>query len=195
MKDYLEKLEIGEGKVKLSAEEIKGILAENGKIVANETQKLEDKYKSQIDTFNSTINDLNDQIKNAPDSKEIDNLKQKIADYEEKESQRIADEKKAKEESIRQSRVDAFFNDVKFASDSAKTGVIAKFNEKDFKYDEEAQKFQGASEWLEELKKNDVGAFQSNVANPTYTTNITSPTSDATADELREAMGLSVEKK
>lgn len=195
MKDYLEKLEIGEGKVKLSAEEIKGILAENGKIVANETQKLEDKYKSQIDTFNSTINDLNEQIKNAPDSKEIDNLKQKIDDYEEKENQRIADEKKAKEESIRQSRVDAFFNDVKFASDSAKMGVMAKFNEKDFKYDEESQKFQGASEWLEELKKSDVGAFQSDVANPTYTTSINSPTSDATADELREAMGLSVEKK
>lgn len=195
MKDYLEKLEIGEGKVKLSAEEIKGILAENGKIVANETQKLEDKYKSQIDTFNSTINDLNEQIKNAPDSKEIDNLKQKIADYEEKESQRIADEKKAKEESIRQSRVDAFFNDVKFASDSAKTGVIAKFNEKNFKYDEESQKFQGASEWLEELKKSDVGAFQSNVANPTYTTNPTAPTNDSSMDGILRAMGLNEEKK
>ena len=184
MKDYLEKLEIGEGKVKLSAEEIKGILAENGKIVANETQKLEDKY-----------NDLNEQIKNAPDSKEIDNLKQKIADYEEKESQRIADEKKAKEESIRQSRVDAFFNDVKFASDSAKTGVIAKFNEKNFKYDEESQKFQGASEWLEELKKSDVGAFQSNVANPTYTTNPTAPTNDSSMDGILRAMGLNEEKK
>ena len=39
MKEFLENLEIGEGKVKLSKEEVKSILAEHGKTVTTESEK------------------------------------------------------------------------------------------------------------------------------------------------------------
>ena len=90
MNDFLEKLEIGEGKVKLSKEEIKAILAEHGKSVKIETEKVEDKLKKDIDTYKSTIDDLKAQIEKAPKSDEIENLKTKIADYEQKEVDRKA---------------------------------------------------------------------------------------------------------
>ena len=197
MKEFLEKLEIGEGKVKLSAEEVKSILAENGKIVATEKKKVEDDYNTKVENYKTTINDLNEKLKNVPDSKELNELKQQVADFQEKETKRVEEEKRAKEESIREERTNAFFNDskVKFSSDSAKAGVIAQFKQKDFKYDEETGKFQGATEWLEDLKTKDTGAFLSDVANPKFTCNVSTPTGDSSMDELREAMGLSTEKK
>jgi len=188
MKDFLENLEIGEGKVKLSAEEIKAVLAKNGEIVNTEVKKVEDNYEKQINNYKTTIEDLNTQIKNAPSTNDLEALKDKIKEFETNEAQRIADEKLAKEKSIREERTNAFFNDIKFASESAKAGVIAQFNAKDFKYDEESGKFQGASEWLEELKKNDVGAFQSEVANPRFTTNISSPTQGF--EEVKKSVSL-----
>lgn len=195
MKDFLESLEIGEGKVKLSAEEIKSILAKNGEIVKNETKKIEDKYETQVNSYKTTIDGLNEKLKNVPDSSEIDSLKKQIKEFQDKETQRIADEKAAKEKSVRDERVNAFFNDVKFSSNSAKAGVIADFNKMEFKYDEENKKFIGGSEWLEDYKKNDSGAFMSDVANPKFTTTPTAPTSDSSLDAIMRSMGLSEEKK
>ena len=58
MKDFLENLEIGESKVKLSKDEIKSILAENGKVVTNETNKLKDSLNDEINTYKTTISNL-----------------------------------------------------------------------------------------------------------------------------------------
>ena len=66
MKEFLEGLEIGDGKVKLSKEEIKSILAESGKIVTNETQKVKDSFENEITTYKNTINNLENQIKDMP---------------------------------------------------------------------------------------------------------------------------------
>lgn len=195
MKNFLESLEIGEGKVKLSNEEIKSILTEHGKTVTNETDKVRTELNEEINSYKTTVTKLEEQIKTMPDSNELDKLKKEIQDMKDAESQRKADEKAQKEKSIREERTNAFFDEVKFASESAKAGVIAKFNEKDFKYDEEAQKFQGASEWLEELKKNDKGAFVSDVANPKFTTTQTAPTSDSSMDAVMRVMGLEKENK
>lgn len=191
MKEFLENMEIGEGKVKLSAEEVKSIIAKNGEIVNNETKKIEDKYKTQLENQKTTIEDLNSKIKDLPSSDEVEKLKNQIKDYEEKETQRLADEKLAQEKSIRDERTNAFFKDVKFASESARAGVIQQFNDKDFKYDEDTGKFQGASEWLEELKTKDTGAFLSDVVNPKFTTNPTAPKIDGSLDDFLEVMGLS----
>nr|DAX16882.1 MAG TPA: minor structural protein [Caudoviricetes sp.] len=195
MKEFLESLEIGEGKEKLSQEIIKSILAKNGEIVKVENKKIEDKKDEEIKNCKSTIDSLNEQLKNIPDSKELDALKQEVADFKEKEAKRIADEKEAKEKSIRDERTNAFFNDIKFASESAKAGVIAKFNEKNFNYDEESKKFLGATEWLNDLKEKDSGAFLSDVANPKFTTTPTAPTNDSSMDKILHAMGLDEEKK
>lgn len=194
MREYLEKLEIGEGKVKLSAEEIKAILTEHGKTVKNETEKVETAKNKDIETYKTTITNLEEKIKGMPNSEDVEKLQKEINDMKEAETKRIADEKAANEKRIREERTNEFFKDIKFTSESAKAGVISKFNEKDFKYDEETKKYQGASEWLEEIQKSDAGAFESVVANPKFTTGVTTPTKSSTTDELRAIMGLKTEK-
>ena len=125
MNDFLENLEIGENKVKLSKEEIKSILAEHGKSVKTETEKVESKYKKDIEEYKTTIDDLKQQVENAPSSEEIENLKQKITDFEAKETARIENEKTAKAEEILNNNILAVFGDRKFSSDYAKNGLLA----------------------------------------------------------------------
>ncbi len=193
MKKYLEDLEIGEGKVKLSEDEIKAILTEHGKSVNAEKEKVKTELTTEIETYKNQLNDANNEIKSYKDM-DIDGIKKSAEEWETKYNDLVKSQNEAKEKSIREERTNAFFNGVEFASESAKAGVIAQFNEKDFKYDEKEQKFQGASEWLEELKKNDVGAFKSDVANPKFTTSVTPPTSDSALDEIKKIMGIKDEK-
>lgn len=174
MRDFLKGLELDD-------ETIDTIMAEHGKIVTKDKEKVAELTKQ--------IEDVNKEIQSYKDM-DIDSIKKSAEDWETKYKEAVENQKAEKEKSIREERTNAFFNDVKFASESAKAGVIAQFNEKDFKYDEEAQKFQGASEWLEELKTKDTGAFLSDVANPKFTTNPTAPTQPGTNDAIRKAMGL-----
>ena len=194
MKKYLEDLEIGESKVKLSEDEIKAILTEHGKSVNAEKEKVRTELNTEIETYKNQLKDANNEIKSYKDM-DIEGIKKSAEDWETKYNDLVKTQNEAKEKSIREERTNAFFNGVEFASESAKAGVIAQFNEKDFKYDEKEQKFQGASEWLEELKKNDVGAFKSDVANPKFTTSVTPPANSSTNDEIRKAMGLEINKK
>ncbi len=194
MKKFLEDLEIGEGKVKLSEDQIKAILTEHGKSVNAEKEKVRTELSTEIETYKNQLNDANNEIKSYKEM-DIDGIKKSAEEWETKYNDLVKSQNEAKEKSIREERTNAFFNGVEFASESAKAGVIAQFNEKDFKYDEKEQKFQGASEWLEELKKNDVGAFKSDVANPRFTTTVTPPTNSSTNDEIRKAMGLEASKK
>ena len=64
MNDFLENLEIGEGenKIKLSKEDIKAIMKKHGETIKVETEKIESKYKSDIDNYKTTIDGLKDQI-------------------------------------------------------------------------------------------------------------------------------------
>lgn len=124
MNDFLENLEIGENKIKLSKEEIKAIMKEHGKTVTTETEKVENKYKKDIDEFKATIDDLKAQISKAPSSDEIENLKTKIADYEQKETDRLAREKAEKDEQILTNNILSVFGDKKFTSDYAKNGLM-----------------------------------------------------------------------
>ncbi len=194
MKDYLESLEIGEGKVKLSSEEIKAILAEHGKTVTTETDKVKQSLNETISNYQNQLKTANDTIQSYKDM-DIDSIKKSADDWKTKYEEMEANQKAEKEKSIRTERTNAFFNDIKFASESAKAGVIAQFNAKDFKYDEESKKFLGASEWLNELKEKDSGAFLSNVANPKFTTTPTAPNNDSSMDKILHAMGLDEEKK
>lgn len=195
MKDYLESLEIGEGKVKLSSEEIKAILAEHGKTVTTETDKVKQSLNETISNYQNQLKTANDTIQSYKDM-DIDSIKKSADDWKTKYEEMEANQKAEKEKSIRDERTNAFFNDIKFASESAKAGVIAQFNAKDFKYDEESNKFLGASEWLNELKEKDSGAFLSDVANPKFTASPTAPKNNVgSMDEVMKIMGLSEEKK
>ena len=179
MREFLKGLELDDSTIDT-------IMAEHGKLVT--------KDKEEITNLKKQVEDANNEIKSYKDM-DIDGIKKSAEEWETKYNDLVKSQNEAKEKSIREERTNAFFNGVEFASESAKAGVIAKFNEKDFKYDEKEQKFQGASEWLEELKKNDVGAFKSDVANPKFTTTVTPPTNSSTNDEIRKAMGLETNKK
>jgi polyhydroxyalkanoate synthesis regulator phasin len=159
LKDFLEKLEIGENKVKLSKEDISGIMAESGKVVKNETDKLEEKYKTDIESYKNTINDLNDKIKNAPSSEDLENLKNQVADYENKEAQRIEQEKAMKQDQTLTNNILAVIGDKKFSSDYAKNGLLADIKS-EMKKEENQGK--GIKDIFEELTKDKADIF----ANP-----------------------------
>lgn len=178
-REFLEGLE-------LDKETVDTIMAEYGKC----TQGL----REERDTLKSQIDDANKEIQSYKDM-DIESIKKSATDWETKYNDLVKEQKEAKEKSVRDERTNAFFNDVKFASESAKAGVIAEFNKKDFKYDEETKKFLGATEWLNELKEKDTGAFLSDVANPRFTTNPTAPIKTGSMDEVMKIMGLSEEKK
>lgn len=178
MRDFLKGLELDESTIDT-------IMAEHGKLVT--------KDKEEIVNLKKQVEDANNEIKFYKDM-DIEGIKKSAEEWETKYNDLVKSQNEAKEKSIREERTNAFFNGVEFASESARAGVIAQFNEKDFKYDEKEQKFQGASEWLEELKKNDVGAFKSDIANPRFTTQISTPTDDSSMDEVMKIMGIKEEK-
>lgn len=117
LKDYLEELEIGDDKIKLSKEVIKGILAESGKVVTNETEKLKEEYKA-------TIDDLKAKVEKAPSSDEIENLKNTIADMEAKEQKRLEEEKAKKDDEILTNNIITAFGDKKFINEYTKNAII-----------------------------------------------------------------------
>ncbi len=177
-REFLEGLE-------LDKETIDTIMAEYGKT----TQGL----REERDNLKTQVEDANKEIQSYKDM-DIDSIKKSADDWKTKYEEMEANQKAEKEKSIRNERTNAFFNDIKFASESAKAGVIAQFNEKDFKYDEETKKFLGANEWLKDLKEKDSGAFLSDVANPKFTTSPTAPTNDSSMDKILHAMGLDEKK-
>lgn len=146
-----------------------------------------DTKETEVSTLKKQVEDANKEIQSYKDM-DIDSIKQSATNWETKYNELVEQNKEAEKKSIRDERTNAFFSDVKFASESAKAGVIAQFNEKNFKYDEKDGKFQGATEWLEELKKSDAGAFKSDVANPKYTTTPTAPT--VGLDEVKNSVSL-----
>lgn len=124
MKDFLETLEIGEGKIKLSSEDIKAILKKHGETVKTETDKVETKYQEEISNNKSTIEDLKMQINNAPKSDELESLKQKIADYEQKETDRIAKQKADERNNAIEKNINDVIGNLKFINDYTKNAII-----------------------------------------------------------------------
>lgn len=97
MKDYLESLKIGEGKVKLSSEEIKAILAEHGKTVTTETDKVKQSLNETISNYQNQLKTANDTIQSYKDM-DIDSIKKSADDwktkYEEMEANQKAEKRK-----------------------------------------------------------------------------------------------------
>lgn len=157
MKDFLENLEIGEGKVKLSKEEIKSILTEHGKVVTNETEKVKTSLNSEIQTYKTTISNLESQLENVPDSKELEGLKKEIADMKTAEQKRIADEKARQEDEILTNNIITAFGDKKFTSDYVKNGLITDIKSE---LNKAENKGKGISEIFESLTKDKTGLFE-----------------------------------
>lgn len=165
MNEFLEKLEIGENKVKLSKEEIKSILAEHGKTVKTETEKIEAKYKEEVSSRDKTITDLKTQIDSAPKSDEVDKLKQTIADYEKADNERKEAEKKAKKDETLLKNINEAIGDKKFVNEYTKNSIV---NEIKTALENEVNAGKSAKELFESLTKDKQDIF----ANPNQIVNM-----------------------
>ena len=157
MKDFLESLEIGENKVKLSKEEIKSILTEHGKTVTTETEKVKTDLTNEINTYKTTITNLENQIKSMPSSEDVTKLQNEITTMKEAETKRIADEKAKKEDEILTNNIISVFGDKKFTSDYVKNGLIADIKSE---LNKTENKGKGISEIFESLTKDKTGLFE-----------------------------------
>ena len=157
MKDFLENLEIGENKVKLSQEEIKSILAEHGKSVKTETEKVENNMKKENEDLKATIDDLKEQVNKAPKSDEIESLKSKIADYETKEKERKEEEdKKIFEENLNKNVLEAI-GDAEFVNERTKNAII---NEVKTALQDKANVGKSAKDIFETITKDSTDIFK-----------------------------------
>ena len=159
MKDFLEELEIGEGKVKLSKEEIKSILTKHGEYIKTETNKVEENYKQQLADNKNTIDDLKAQMEKAPKSDEMESLKQKIAEYEQKEADRTAQLKAKEEDDILTKNINEVFGDKKFVNDFTKNAITEQIK---VALKDNANMGKSAKDLFDELTKDKDGIF----ANP-----------------------------
>ena len=157
MKDFLENLEIGENKVKLSQEEIKSILAEHGKSVKTETEKVENNMRKENEDLKATIDDLKEQVNKAPKSDEIESLKSKIADYETKEKERKEEEdKKIFEENLNKNVLEAI-GDAEFVNERTKNAII---NEVKTALQDKANVGKSAKDIFETITKDSTDIFK-----------------------------------
>ena len=156
MKDFLEELEIGENKEKLTKEQIKSIIAKHGEYIKIETDKVENKYKEQIESDKNTIGELKEQIDKAPKTDEIENLKQKIVEYEEKETQRAAQAKAKEEDDILTKNINEVFGDRKFVNEFTKNAIT---NEIKTALKDSANIGKSAKDLFEELTNGKDGIF------------------------------------
>lgn len=188
MKEFLESLEIGEEKVKLSKEEIKSILAEHGKVVKNETSKVEETYKEDINTYKNTINNLEKQIKDMPSSDDVTKLQNEITTMKEAEEQRIADEKAKEEDRILTNNIISEFGDKKFTNDYVKNGLISDIKSE---LNKPENKGKGIKDIFEALTKDKEGLF----INPNQPANMPGMGEDNSDPNNPESMSFEEYKK
>ena len=157
MKDFLENLEIGENKIKLSQEEIKSILAVHGKSVKTETEKVENNMRKENEDLKATIDDLKEQVNKAPKSDEIESLKSKIAEYETKEKERKEEEdKKIFEENLNKNVLEAI-GDKEFVNERTKNAII---NEVKTALQDKANVGKSAKDIFETITKDSTDIFK-----------------------------------
>ena len=153
MKDFLETLELGDNKYKLSKEEIKSILAEHGKSVKTESEKVENNYKSEIEDYKNTIQELKGQIDKLPKTDELESLRSQVADYEKKEQQRKAEE----EDNILTNNILETIKDKKFINDYTKDAIV---NEVKSALKDKNNAGKSAKDLFESITKDKSGIFQ-----------------------------------
>lgn len=156
MKEYLESLVNEEGSAKLSKEEIKSIIAKNGEMINTEIGKKEIELNKEIDNYKNQIVNLEKQIETAPNSKELDDLKNELQKMKDAETERIAKEKEVKDDEILTNNIKSAFGDKKFVNDYTEKSLI---NEIKKSLKEDTTKTKSAKDFFEELTKDQEGIF------------------------------------
>lgn len=124
LKSYLESLEIGDTKIKLSEEQIKGALKESGTVVDTEVSKAKETMQKEIDNYKTTIDDLKEQIEKAPKSDDLETLKTKIAEYEQKEAERQQKAQAEEQDRILTNNILEAIGEKKFVNEYTKNSII-----------------------------------------------------------------------
>ena len=156
MKDFLETLEIGEEKIKLSSEDIKNILKKHGEYIKTETEKVEEKYAIDLENKESAIKELKEKIENAPKSDEMESLKEKIADYEQKEANRIAEEQAKEKDNLLNKNISEVISDKQFINDYTRNAII---NEVKVALNDESNIGKSTKDIFDEIVKDKEGIF------------------------------------
>lgn len=155
MKDYLEKLEIGEEG--LTKDQIKGIIAEASKMTTNEVNKIKTELEKEIVEKDEVIKSLNEDIKKSPSADELENLKSKVADYETKEKERKEQEdKKIFEENLNKNVLEAI-GDAEFVNERTKNAII---NEVKTALQDKANVDKSAKDIFETITKDSTDIFK-----------------------------------
>lgn len=155
MKDYLEKLEIGEEG--LTKDQIKGIIAEASKMTTNEVNKIKTELEKEIAEKDEVIKSLNEDIKKSPSADELENLKSKIADYETKEKERKEQEdKKIFEENLNKNVLETI-GDAEFVNERTKNAII---NEVKTALQDKANVGKSAKDIFETITKDSTDIFK-----------------------------------
>jgi hypothetical protein len=163
----------------------------NGAYVTKE--KLDEKI-TEITGIRQQLDDANKAIKSYKDM-DIDGIKKAATDWETKyntDTQKLKDDLAKNEYSH---KAEQFLSQYKFTSDLAKKAVIAEFNQKGFKI--ENDKFLGADDYMKQLKETNPTAFESETPPPKFSTggNNPQPAGNGSEDLLRKAMGLEPKKQ
>lgn len=155
MKDYLEKLEIGEEG--LTKDQIKGIIAEASKMTTNEVNKIKTELEKEIVEKDEVIKSLNEDIKKSPSADELENLKSKVAYYETKEKERKEQEdKKIFEENLNKNVLEAI-GDAEFVNERTKNAII---NEVKTALQDKANVGKSAKDIFETITKDSTDIFK-----------------------------------
>ncbi len=191
MKEFLESLVNEEGNAKLSKEEIKAIIAKNGEMINTEIGKKEIELNKEIDNYKNQIVNLEKQIETAPNSKELDDLKNELQKMKDAETERIAKEKEAKDDEILTNNIKSAFGDKKFVNDYTEKSLI---NEIKKLLKEDTTKTKSAKDFFEELTKDKEGIFVNPNKVEIPPAGDINNTSSREAHE-RELMGLNTKEK
>lgn len=124
LKSYLESLEIGDAKIKLSSEQIQGALKESGTVVDTETAKIKTAMQQEIDGYKTTISELKEQIDKAPKTDDYETLKTKIAEYEQKETERQEKAKADEQDRILTNNILEAIGEKKFVNEYTKDSIV-----------------------------------------------------------------------
>lgn len=169
------------------------IMGEHGKTIEGTKRELET-LKTETEQYKTQLNETQEKIKSF-ESMNVDEIKKQAQEWQTKYE---TDTKELQAKLQRQDyefKAKNYLGNIKFTSDLAKKALENEFISKEFKY--ENDKFLGADDWLQEVKKANPSAFIDDSGNkpPTLTVK-TENTSEGNINEdtIRSVMGLPPKK-
>lgn len=115
-----------------------------------------DRKETELEAVKTQLEEANNQIKSF-EGQDIEGIKNKVSEWEKKYQEDTESLKSQMEAQEIAHQRDMYFNNVQFASNAAKIGIMSEFDKQKFQLKDGV--FQGADNWLEEQKKNDPASF------------------------------------